>query len=146
MISFKSFIHGNDTMDKYAETYNRVYDAVLQSKALKEGMKNGTDVLDPSNNNKLNNMAKNDFSVDSQIKSLNELMTSLKGTKDTLCVIGAKYKRTYETLSNTMLQNTVKAFQANYQRTIKSIGDLVKQIEEIDIPFIKKEIDWWESR
>jgi hypothetical protein len=91
-------------------------------------------------------MAKNDFHVKRQIDLLNQLMTSLKKTDDILCGTGAKYKRTYETLGNTMLQDTVKDFETNYERTIKSIGDLVKQIEGIDIPFIQKEIDWWTSR
>lgn len=104
-----------------------------------------TETINNNNFKDSEEMARNDFYVEYQIELLNQLMDSLNKTKEIVYMTVSKYKRTYETLGNTMLQDTILDFRENYERTVENVKTLVKQIDEIDIPFIKKEISWWQS-
>jgi hypothetical protein len=104
-----------------------------------------TETINNNNFKDSEEMARNDFYVEYQIELLNQLMDSLNKTKEIVYMAVGRYKRTYETLGNTMLQDTILDFRENYERTVENVKTLVKQIDEIDIPFIKKEISWWQS-
>ena len=149
--SGKFMLQGNRAYDSYVDGYNAAYDLTMQAKIvsdisqtkpIKTKTININDNLKNSNNMPRNNY----FTQERQIDLLNQLKTSLKKTEEVLYGTAGKYKKTYESLGNTMLRDTVEDFKENYERTMKNIGTLVKQIEEIDIPFIENEIGWWESR
>jgi hypothetical protein len=148
MISFKSFIHGNDTMDKYAETYNRVYDAVLQSEALKQVMKDDTGVSDTNNNiinNRTNTNMANSGNIEFQIELAEQLKKYLQGFQERLNHTIQHYENRYNGFGNVMIENFHSKFEENFEETKSAINALIERINDEDIPTIDEYIEKLEN-
>jgi hypothetical protein len=145
-------VQGSSAIDSWNLAYDKAYATTMQAKIASEVSKTQPITTETHNNNNnnnnfkdLENMQGNEFYVERQIELLYQLMASLNKTKEIVYMTVSKYKRTYETLGNTMLQDTVIAFRENYERTVSNAATMVKQIDDIDIPFIKNEISFWQS-
>jgi hypothetical protein len=145
----KFAVQGDPAIDSWNKSYNDAYETTERAENVIE-VSQTQPIITETINNKFKNTEKmarnNDFRVERQIELLKQLEASLNKTKEIVIGTVAKYKRTYDSLGNTMLQDTVKEFSENYERTLRNVATLVKQIDEIDIPYIKKEIDWWQNR
>jgi len=141
----KFLIQGDSALDSFNKSYDDAYEIAMRAKNVSD-VSLDHQIKNINNNYKTSSsMAKNDFRIERQIELLNQLLTSLNKTKSTVMATAGHYKKMYDSLGNTMLKNTVEEYYANYERTIKNIKKLVEEIDSIDIPFIKKEISWWES-
>lgn len=100
--------------------------------------------------NKLNskNMANRQTSFSHQIELLESLKSYLHGFQERLAIVAEKYEKQVNDLYDAggMMDETFNDFHDNYVEVTKGkIQNLINQINDLDIPFVEKEIDYLES-
>lgn len=152
IFSWKNALHGSATMDKAAETYNKVFDAVLQAKAAKAVFGNNNEIFLPENqvneqtnkteiinnqqinSNNMSKVSKNTFRF--QMELAEDLKKYLRRVQEDLAEVAERYNKKYNNLGNVMMEEFHEEFCENYSETIKIISNLVKQIDANDIPHV----------
>lgn len=103
-----------------------------------------------NNNNKQNsnNMSNRQTSFSHQIELLESLKSYLHGFQERLAIVAEKYEKQVTDLYDAggMMDETFNDFHNNYVEVTKGkIQDLINQINDLDIPFVEKEINYLES-
>lgn len=105
---------------------------------------------DNQTNNNNNSNAKNmsrQTSFSHQIELLEDLKSYLHGFQERLAIVAEKYERQVNELyEGGMMDETFNDFHDNYvEETKAKIQALINQINDSDIPFVEKEIDFLEG-
>jgi hypothetical protein len=149
-ISLKFAVHGSHAIDTYNKGYNDGYETAMKAKLVSEVSQNApikSEIINNNNNHISTSMAKRNsqHSFAFQIELAEDLKRYLHGFQDRLGVIAENYKTKYENLGNVMMEEFHEQFSENYEDSIKIISDLVDQINDNDIPYVEKYIDYLES-
>jgi hypothetical protein len=142
-LSLKFAIHGSRAIDTYNKGYHSGYETALKSKAFNEVSKIENNY---NNLNQTSNMARQ-TSYSYQIELAESLKSYLHGFQERLGAVAQNYSnKCNEMYEAGMMDETHEDFIQNYMdETVRKIQELVELINEADIPFVEKYIDYLES-
>ena len=141
-LSLKFAIHGSPAIDTYNRGCYAGYETGLKSKTFNEISK----IENNYNNLNQTNMAKQ-TSFSYQIELAESLKSYLHGFQERLGAVAQNYSnKCNEMYEAGMMDETHEDFVQNYmEETVRKIQDLIEQINEADIPFVEKYIDYLEN-
>ena len=148
-MSLKFAIHGSHAIDTYNKGYNDGYETAMKAKLASEVSQTQpikTEIINSNNNiNSVSMSRQTSFSY--QIELAEGLKSYLHGFQDRLGAVAQNYKAKGNELHDAnMMDETFEDFAQNYiEVTVQKIQELINQINECDIPFVEKYIDYLES-
>ncbi len=148
--SLKHAIHGKYALDTFTKGYNAGYESGLKEKHTinKTVDYTETNKFNTNNNLKHKTMARQ-TSFAHQLELMEALKSYLNGFQERLGAVAQNYESRVSELYDAggMMDETYEDFYNNYLEVTKSkIQNLINQINEEDIPFVEKQIDYLESR
>lgn len=128
----------------FHDGYNQGY---LDGQRKRKGLfdENTTEIKQNINNS---NMASRQTSFSYQIELLESLKSYLHGFQERLAIVAEKYEKQVNELYDAggMMDETFNDFHDNYLEVTKvKIQSLINQINDADIPFVEREIDYLEG-
>ena len=152
-MSSKFVIHGSVAIDSYNKGYHAGYEGAMQAKLSSQVSQTNpiwSEVIrNKNNNNNLTNstnMARQ-TSFSYQIELAEDLKNFLHQFQDSLSEIADNYvNRSNQLHEAGMMEEIFNTFESNYiEVTVAKIQDLINQINECDIPFVRKYIKYLEE-
>jgi len=148
-MSLKFAIHGSHAIDTYNKGYNDGYETAMKAKLASEVSQTQpirTEIINNNNNLNSTSMARQ-TSFSYQIELAEGLKSYLHGFQDRLGAVAQNYQAKGNELHDAqMMDETFEDFAQNYiASTVQKIQELINQINECDIPFVEKYIDYLES-
>ena len=148
--SLKFAIHGSKALDTYAQGYNTGnLDGLRKKNQIFATENSGQNSINQNNINQ-NNTSKmsNQTSFNYQVEIAEGLKSYLHGFQERLAAVAGQYERKVNELhdSGGMMDESYETFVSNYlEPTKQRIQDLIDQINDSDIPFVERYIDYLES-
>ena len=147
-LSLKFAIHGSPAIDSYNKGYHDGYETAMKAKLASEVSQKQpikTEIINSNNKNSTSMARQTSFSY--QIELAEGLKSYLHGFQDRLGAAAQNYQSKGNELHDAnMMDETFEDFAQNYiEVTVQKIQELINQINECDIPFVEKYIDYLES-
>ena len=148
-MSLKFAIHGSHAIDTYNKGYNDGYETAMKVKLASEVSQTQpirTEIINNNNNLNSTGMARQ-TSFSYQIELAEGLKSYLHNFQDRLGAVAQNYRDKGNQLHDAgMMDEKFDTFTQNYlEVTISKIQELINQINECDIPFVERYIDYLEA-
>jgi len=144
-----TLINREEFLKSFQDGYNTGYtDGLRKKNQIFANENNTVDNLTLNKNLKTTNMSKQ-TSFAYQIELMEALKSYLDKFQDRLGAVAQNYENRVNDLyeSGGMMHETYEDFYTNYLEVTKSkIQDLIDQINDEDIPFVERQIDYFENR
>ena len=147
--SAKFMFHDDKVIDSYNRGYNDGYETAMKTKLTSEVSHTQpirTEIISNNNNTNLSGMAQQ-TTYSYQIELAEGLKSYLHNFQDRLGAVAQNYRDKGNQLHDAqMMGEDFANFSQNYiEVTVQKIQELINQINECDIPFVEKLINYLES-